>query len=81
LFGEGGAIVGAVNGVPGKQIKTIHNFLIVDYLSKNGEHKSMMFLYKNDNKKPLDKLIYTVFKIKGRTTRWGRGGIVRDMKY
>jgi len=66
LFGGVGAIVGAVSGVPGKQIKTTHNFLIVDYLSRDGEQKSMMFLYKGANKKPLENLVNAVFEIKGK---------------
>ena len=72
LFGGAGAIVGAVSGVPGKQIKTIHNFLIVDYLSKDGEQKSMMFLYKSANRKPLEGLIDAVFEIKGKKQPDGR---------
>jgi len=64
LFGGVGAIVGGMSGIPPKKIKMIHDFLIVDYLSKNGEQKSMMFLYRNANKKLLEEFIDAVFEVK-----------------
>jgi len=56
LFGGVGAIVGAVSGVPGKQTKTDHNFLVLDYTDKEGNQKSLMFLCVSDLKQILERL-------------------------
>lgn len=62
LFGEMGAIVGGISGVPKKQIKTLHNFLIIDYVSKGGNQKSLMFLYKSGPKQVLERFADAVIK-------------------
>lgn len=57
LFGEIGAIVGALSGIPKKQIVREYNFLIIDYFSKNGEKKSLTFLYISEKKEILEKFV------------------------
>ena len=47
LFGEIGAIIGAISGVSPRQVKKHHHFLIIDYLSKEGNKKSLIFFYKH----------------------------------
>ncbi len=44
LFGGTGAIVGAISGVPNKQITVTHKILLIDYTSKEEEEQSLMFI-------------------------------------
>ena len=71
LFGELGAIVGGLSGIPKRQIKISHDFLIINYISKEGDKKLLMFLYKVDSPRYLlERFIHKLIKeIKKRKPR------------